>query len=188
MEAFGLLTAFGLSASSGLNAYIPLLVVALIARFTTLIQLKQPWDVLTSWWIIGLLVVLNIVEFVADKVPAVNHINDAVQSFIRPIAGAIAFAAAAGVFADVHPALAMACGLIIAGGVHAIKSGIVRPVVTATTGGSANVPVSVAEDLTSTVVSIVSIIVPIFVAAIIVLITAWIVYKIWLRIKLMPNS
>lgn len=188
MEAFGLLTAFGLSASSGLNAYIPLLVVALIARFTTLIQLKQPWDVLTSWWIIGLLVVLNIVEFVADKVPAVNHINDAIQSFIRPIAGAIAFAAAAGVFADVHPVLAMACGLIIAGGVHAIKSGIVRPVVTATTGGSANVPVSVAEDLTSTVVSIVSIIVPIFVAAIIVLITAWIVYKIWLRIKLMPNS
>jgi hypothetical protein len=53
MEALGLLTAFGLSASAGLNAYIPLLVIALIARFTNLIHLNQPWDVLTSWWIIG---------------------------------------------------------------------------------------------------------------------------------------
>jgi hypothetical protein len=184
MEVFGLLTAFGLSASSGLNAYIPLLVIALIARFTTLIQLKQPWDGLTSWWIIGLLVVLNIVEFVADKVPAVNHINDVIQTFIRPIAGAIAFAAAAGVFSDVHPVLAMACGLIIAGGVHAVKSGVVRPAVTATTGGTANIPVSIAEDVTSTIVSILSIVVPVFIAAVIVLITSWVVYKLWIRVKL----
>ena len=35
-------SAFGLSASAGLNAYIPLLVVALIARFSDLIQLNQP--------------------------------------------------------------------------------------------------------------------------------------------------
>ena len=44
-EAFsGILTAFGLSTSAGLNAYVPLLIVALLARFTDLITLSAPWD------------------------------------------------------------------------------------------------------------------------------------------------
>ncbi|MGD2041530.1 MAG: DUF4126 family protein, partial [Anaerolineae bacterium] len=43
-------TAFGLSSAAGLNAYLPLLVVALLARFTDLITLKPPWDALESWW------------------------------------------------------------------------------------------------------------------------------------------
>lgn len=49
MELFGVFTAFGLSASAGLNAYIPLLVVALMGKFTTWIKLQSPWDALTSW-------------------------------------------------------------------------------------------------------------------------------------------
>jgi len=54
MEALlGIFSAFGLSASAGLNAYIPLLVVALMARFTHYIKLNPPYDVLTNWWIIG---------------------------------------------------------------------------------------------------------------------------------------
>ena len=91
----GVFSAFGLSASAGLNAYIPLLVVALLARFTGLIKLDTPWDALTSPWVIGLLVVLSLIEFFADKIPAVNHVNDLVQTFIRPAAGAIVFAASA---------------------------------------------------------------------------------------------
>ncbi len=83
----GIFSAFGLSASAGLNAYIPLLVVALLARFTDLIKLNHPWDTLTSWWVIGLLVVLSVIEFFADKFPAVNHINDIIQTFVRPAAG-----------------------------------------------------------------------------------------------------
>ncbi len=184
MEALGLFSAFGLSASAGLNAYIPLLVIALLARFTNVIHLNQPWDGLTSWWIIGLLVLLNLVEFFADKVPAVNHVNDIIQTIVRPIAGAIAFAAGSGVFSDVHPVFALGCGLLIAGGVHAVKSAIVRPAVTATTGGAGNVPVSIAEDVTSTIVSILAVVVPVFIAAIIILVTSWIVYKLWLRVKL----
>ena len=64
----GIFTAFGLSASAGLNAYIPLLVIALLARFTDLIVLNSPWDTLTNPWVIGLLVVLSSIEFFADKV------------------------------------------------------------------------------------------------------------------------
>lgn len=183
MDALGLFTAFGLSASAGLNAYIPLLVIALIARFTNLIHLNSPWDALTSWWIIGLLVVLNLVEFFADKVPAVNHANDIIQTIFRPIAGAIAFAAGAGVFSDVHPVLAMGCGLLVAGGVHAVKSAVVRPAVTAATGGTANVPVSIAEDITSTLISIMSVVVPVIIAVIIVMFAAWVVYLLWVKIK-----
>jgi len=65
----GVFAAFGLSGSAGLNAYLPLLVVALMARFTPLIELRTPWTALTSGWTIGVLVVLLIVETVADKVP-----------------------------------------------------------------------------------------------------------------------
>lgn len=171
-----ILAAFGLSASAGLNAYIPLLVVSLLARFTDLITLSDPWSAMESWWIIGLLVVLSLVEFFADKFPAVNHVNDIIQSFIRPAAGAILFAASANVITEVHPVLSIGAGLLIAGGVHAVKSLAVRPAVTATTAGTANVPVSVLEDVISTVVSVISVILPILVAVVLVLMGVLIIW------------
>ena len=168
-------TAFGLSASAGLNAYIPLLVISLLARFTDWIELKNPWDTLESWWIIGILVILSLVEFFADKVPAVNHVNDILQTFVRPAAGAVVFAASSTV-AEVHPILAMAAGLLIAGGVHAAKSLAVRPAVTATAGGTGNVPVSILEDLISTLLSILAIVIPILIAAIVILLVSLIIW------------
>ncbi len=181
MDLLNIFSAFGLSASAGLNAYIPLLVIALLGRFTNLIQLKAPWDALTSWWIIGLLVVLSLIEFFADKVPAVNHINDVIQTIVRPTAGAIAFAASAQVISNAHPVLALGAGLLVAGGVHVVKSAAVRPAVTATTGGAGNIPVSIAEDLVATLVSILSVVVPVIIACILVLVTAWIVLRMWRR-------
>ena len=173
-------TAFGLSISAGLNAYIPLLILSLVAKFTDLIKLESPWDALTNWWVIGILIVLSLVEFFADKIPAVNHFNDAIQTFVRPAAGAIVFAATANV-AEVHPVLAMVAGLLVAGGVHATKSAAVRPAVTATTGGVGNVPVSILEDIVSTLLSIFSIIIPIFIAIIVILITLLLVWWLWRR-------
>ncbi len=157
---FSIFSAFGLAASAGLNAYIPLLAVALLGKFTHLITLSKPWDALTSWWIIGLLVLLTLIEFFADKIPVVNHINDIIQTFIRPAAGAIAFAASTSVIHNMDPILALVLGLLIAGGVHTVKSAVVRPVVTATTAGAGNIPVSIGEDAISTTVSVISIILP----------------------------
>lgn len=174
MDILGIFSAFGLSASAGLNAYIPLLVVALLARFTNLIKLQQPWDALANWWIIGLLVVLSLIEFFADKVPAVNHINDIVQTLVRPTAGAIVFAASANVLTEVSPILSLACGLLVAGSVHAVKSAMIRPAVTATTAGAGNVPVSMLEDVVSTVVSVFSVILPILVVVFLIILIAWI--------------
>lgn len=174
---FGIFSAFGLSASAGLNAYIPLLVIALMSRFTDLIQLNQPYDALTSWWIIGLLIFLSIVEFLVDKFPVINHINDFIlQTFIRPAAGAIVFAASTNAISDVHPVLALALGLLVAGSVHAVKTTMIRPAVTAATGGTANVPVSVAEDVTSTTVSVLSILVPAAVFTLVVLFFTWVIW------------
>jgi len=113
MGIFNIISAFGLSASTGLNAYIPLLVVALLAKYTSLIKLNSPWDAMTSWWVIGVLLFLSLIEFFADKIPAVNHINDIVQTFVRPTAGAIVFAASASNLTHVNPVLALIAGLLV---------------------------------------------------------------------------
>lgn len=177
----GVFSAFGLSASAGLNAYIPLLIIALLARFTSLIHLDAPWDTLTSPWVIGLLIVLGAIEFFADKFPAVNHVNDILQTFVRPVAGAITFAASAKVITNVHPVLSMACGLLVAGAVHSVKAFAIRPAVTATTGGVANVPVSIMEDIISTVLSILSIVIPILIGSAVILFTSWVIWRWWRR-------
>ena len=184
----GILSAFGLATSAGLNAYIPLLVVALVARFTDLVELSKPWDTLTSGWIIGLLFVLVLVEFFADKFPAVNHINDVVQTFVRPTAGAIVFAASADVITDIHPVFALACGVLLAGGVHAVKSLAVRPAVTATTGGVANTPVSLLEDFISTVLSILAIVIPVVVGIILLVVFFLILWRVWQRQKMKEDN
>ncbi len=181
-QLLGIFTAFGLSASAGLNAYIPLLVVSLMARFTNLITLNPPYDTLTSWWIIGLLILLSIVEFLVDKFPVVNHINDfIIQTFVRPAAGAIVFAASTDVISGIHPVLALALGLLVAGSVHAVKSTTIRPAVTAATGGAGNIPVSLAEEATSTTVSVLSILVPAAAAVIITLFFTWAFWHLFLR-------
>ena len=177
----GVLGAFGLSASAGLNAYIPLLVIALVARFTDLIKLSSPWDTLTSGWIIGLLIFLSLIEFFADKVPAINHVNDLLQTIVRPVAGAIVFAASANVITEVHPVLALGAGVLVSGTVHAVKSVAVRPAVTATTGGAGNVPVSIAEDVTATFLSVLAIVLPIVIAFFFIAFTTLVVWVIWRR-------
>lgn len=177
----GVFTAFGLSASAGLNAYIPLLMVGLIARYTDLMQLSEPWDTLTNPWIILLLCVLVIIEMLADKVPAVNHLNDAIQTFFRPVAGAIVFAASANVISDLHPVLALAAGVLVAGTVHVAKAGALRPAVTATTGGAGNIPVSIAEDIVATVMSFLAIVLPLLVGTFLIVIAAFLIYWLYRR-------
>lgn len=162
----GLSAAFGLAGSAGLNAYIPLLLVALASKFPTadpLIKLQTPYDLLSSWWVIGLLAVLLVIEVLADKIPAVDSVNDGIQTFVRPAAGAFLFAGSANVITEMHPILALSAGLLVAGGVHATKAAA-RPVVTVTTAGMGNPIVSVLEDIVAFVVSLMSLLLPILAA------------------------
>jgi hypothetical protein len=155
-----IVTAFGLSASAGLNAYIPLLIVAVVARFTTLVQLRPPFDALTNLWVVAVLVILVLVEALVDKIPAVDSINNLIQTLVRPAAGAILFAASSNVVSNVHPVLAIVCGILVAGTVHAAKS-TARPLITVATAGTGNPVVSTAEDVVSAAVSLLSILVPV---------------------------
>ncbi|HEX5944281.1 MAG TPA: DUF4126 domain-containing protein, partial [Anaerolineales bacterium] len=143
--------------------------------------LNQPWDTLANPWIILMLCVLVIIEMLADKIPAVNHVNDLIQTLIRPAAGAIAFAASANVVTDVSPVLALAAGLLVAGTVHVAKAGAVRPMVTATTGGAGNIPVSIAEDVVSTVLSFLAIVVPVLVGTLLIVFAAFLIYWLYRR-------
>jgi hypothetical protein len=160
-------TAFGLATAAGLNAYIPLFVVALLSRISSLVTLSEPYDALSSWWVIGTLGVLMVIEILVDKVPALDTANDIVHTFIRPAAGALLFAASTRVI-GLHPVLAALCGVIVAGGVHTAKTGG-RPVVTATTAGIGNPIVSTVEDAVSFLTSLLAVLAPYVVSILIII-------------------
>ena len=174
-QAFlSLATAFGLATAAGLNAYIPLFIVALLSRISSLVTLSPPYDALSSWWVIGALGVLMVIEILVDKVPAADTVNDVIHTFIRPAAGALLFAASTKVI-GLHPVLAALCGVLLAGGVHAAKS-TGRPVVTATTAGVGNPLVSTVEDVVSFVTSIVALLAPYVAAVFIILVVLFLVW------------
>lgn len=175
----GIGAAFGLSSSAGLNAYIPLLVVALAARLpldNPLLRLGEPYNLLANGWVIGVLVVLLFIEMTVDKIPAVDTANDLIQTFVRPAAGAVLFAANANVITDISPILAIIAGLLVAGSVHATK-GAVRPVVTASTAGTGNWFVSLVEDVVAVGISILSILIPFLALAAIVALLLFVVIR-----------
>lgn len=92
---FAALTGFGFSAAAGLNAFIPLAVLATLARFTSLIELAPGFSWLASWPVlIGALCLLT-VELILDKVPGVDNVNDIIQTPFRPAVAALVFAASA---------------------------------------------------------------------------------------------
>ena len=160
MEALlGIGSAFGLSTSAGLNAYIPMLMVSILGRVGWL-DLGEPFNIMESWWVIGLLSVLLVIEIFVDKIPAVDSVNDMIQTLVRPAAGALMFASQANIITDVNPLIAVILGIMLAGGVHATKS-TVRPVVTTASVGTGNWAVSIVEDVIAFFVSIMSIIVPV---------------------------
>jgi hypothetical protein len=140
----GTASAFGLAASAGLNTTLPLLVVALLARFG-LIELAAPFDALASPVTIGGLALLALIEFLGDKVPALDSAVHLLQWPLAAAAGAILFASQTSVIRSVSPEIAILVGLLTASAVHAARASL-RPAVTSTTFGLGNPLVSVAED------------------------------------------
>ncbi|MFG1890212.1 DUF4126 domain-containing protein [Micromonospora sp. NPDC049051] len=168
------LTGTGLAASAGLNAYVPLLTMGLLARYTSVIDLPGGWQWLGNGWVIAILAVLLVVEIVADKVPVVDHVNDVVQTVVRPTAGGLAFGAGSssetvtvsdpGSFFSSNQWVPVVSGVLIALGVHVLKAAA-RPVINATTAGIGAPVASTAEDATSVAMSVVAILLPVLVLA-----------------------
>ena len=161
MDGFAsLFSAFGLASAAGFNAYVPLLTVGLVARYTDLLRLAEPFDVLTQPWVLAVIGVLAVVDFVADKIPAVDTAWHGLGALVSPIAGAVLFASQQNVLSDMHPAIGALAGLIVAGGFHGGRAAV-RPVSTATTGGLGNPVLSLLEDVLSGLLSLLAVFLPV---------------------------
>jgi hypothetical protein len=184
---FELLTGTGLAASAGLNAYIPLLAIGLLGRYTDLIHPSSSWHWLSNGWVLLILLLLLAIEVVADKIPLVDHANDVLHTFIRPTSGGLAFGAASqaqtvtvsdpGKFFSSHQWLPVAAGVLIALCVHGTKAAA-RPVVNVSTAGLGAPVVSTIEDIISTVMSVVAIVMPFL---IVFFLAAFVWFVVWVR-------
>ena len=169
---FEVLTGAGLAAAAGLNAYIPLLAIGLLSRFTDLVALPAGWAWLENGWVQLILGVLLVIEVIADKVPAVDSINDWIQTIVRPAAGGIVFGSgtAAETTTVTDPAqfftsyawVPIVIGILLALTVHVGKT-VVRPAANLATAGIAAPVLSTLEDLFSAVMSVVALLLPILV-------------------------
>ncbi len=178
------LTGTGLATAAGLNAYIPLLAVGALDRYTNLIDLPAGWHWLANGWVITILTVLLAIEVVADKVPVVDSVNDVVQTVVRPTAGGLAFGATSsaetmtvrnpGALFAGHHWVAITAGVVIALLVHGTKA-TARPVANTASLGMAAPLLSTAEDVASAIMSFVAIVFPILVLILIALLAfaAW---------------
>jgi hypothetical protein len=163
------LTGLGLSAAAGLNAYIPLLLVGVVARYTDVVTLPPDFAWIENEWVIGVVALLLLAEVVLDKVAVVDHLNDVVQTFVRPAVGGVIFAATAAAqqvdaspWMRERPWVGWLAGVAVAGLVHAGKASA-RPLVNATTLGVGTPVVSTAEDATSLGMSLIALFAPVLV-------------------------
>jgi len=179
------LTGMGLSAAAGLNAYIPFLIVALIAKYSDFIVLPSAYGWMESWWAIGIGTALLITEVVVDKVPAVDTVNDAVQTFIRPSMGGLLTAATAGAaeldnsaWMAQNPWVGVLLGVVVAGLVHAGKTAA-RPAANVATFGLGAPVLSTVEDGTSVGLSLIALFVPALVVVALVAVLGALGWLVW---------
>ncbi len=184
-----LMTGFGLATAAGLNAYIPLLSLALLARFTDLITLPHGWSWLENGWVITIVAILLVVEIVADKVPALDSVNDVVQTFVRPTAGGIVFGSGTaaqtaavtdpGEFARSGHWVPVAIGVVTALVVHLTKTAV-RPAANVASAGTAAPVLSTLEDVTSVALVFIAILIPALVLVVMIALV-WAAVALWRR-------
>ena len=177
------LLGLGLASATGLRTFLPLLMLALAARFVLFgVRLIDQMDWLVAWPAIAALATATVVEFLGDKVPAVDHGLNAIGYVTRPVAGAIA---AGSVFWNVDPAAAAIAGLIVGApaalAFNAAQTGV-RVGSTATTGGLGNPVVSLVEDVLAFLTVIIAFLAPILIP-IVLLIVAVVVIRLARRMR-----
>lgn len=164
------LLGLGLAASAGLKTFVPLLVLAVSAKFGWFgVELSGPFAWLGSWAALAALSVATLAEIVADKIPFVDHALSLFGTVARPAAGALAAAAA---FSGLDPTAAAIAGLIVGAptalAVHSAQA-TTRVASTATTGGLANPAVSLAEDAAAFGAAVTALAVPVLVPVVLVI-------------------
>jgi hypothetical protein len=153
------LTGILLAACAGLNAYIPLLGLALADRASTSIHLSRPYDVISSTAGIVVLLLLLTVDLVLDKIPRLDHLNDLLNTALRPAAGMFLVMAVTDGKGEVDEIVAMLIGLIVAGGVHSYKA-ISRVNMAKRTTGAGSPLISLFEDTLAALLTLLALALP----------------------------
>lgn len=177
------LLGLGLASATGLRTFLPLLMLALAAKFELFgVRLIDQMDWLVSWPAIAALATATVAEFAGDKVPAIDHGLNAIGYVTRPVAGAIA---AGSVFWNVDPSAAAIAGLIVGApaalAFNAAQTGV-RVGSTATTGGLGNPLVSLIEDVLAFVTVVVAFLAPILIPIVVIALIV-VVYRLARRVR-----
>jgi uncharacterized membrane protein len=134
----------GLSFAAGINLYATMAILGLATRFNW-VELPPQYRVFDNNWIIAIAIVLYVVEFVADKIPWVDSLWDAVHTVIRPIGGALIAVASIGQAQPVFQGMAALAGALVATTTHTAKAGT-RAVANTSPEPFSNWALSFAED------------------------------------------
>jgi hypothetical protein len=170
--------AFGAAWASGINVYAVALTLGLM-NLAGWIALPPELQPLSSPLVLGIAALLYAVEFLADKIPGVDHVWDAIHGFIRVPAGAVLAAAS---FGQVEPDWAIAAGLLggtLALGSHLSKAGT-RTAVNLSPEPFSNWIVSLLEDVIAVLAVILAVVKPLLfliILACIVALTIWLLPK-----------
>jgi hypothetical protein len=172
--------ALGAAWTAGINLYATVAVIGLLQRYELVGRLPGGLDALDNWWVIGVALGLYAVEFVADKVPYVDTVWDAVHTFVRvPAGAALALAATS----DLDPSL-RAVALLLGGGLalstHGTKA-TVRAAANTSPEPLSNWALSLVEDVLAVGAVVLAVLHPLAILAVIViflLLLAWILPKV----------
>ena len=133
------------SFAAGINLYATVAILGLSSRYGW-VQLPEQFRVFDNDFVIGAALVLYVVEFVADKVPWVDSMWDAVHTVIRPLGGALIAVATLGDASPAVEGLAALLGGSLAAGSHFTKAGT-RAVANTSPEPFSNWILSISEDL-----------------------------------------
>lgn len=184
MDWTTLSVAMGSAWLSGINLYATVLTLGLLERFN-LVRLPGELGLLGNWWIIGVAGGMYLVEFFADKIPAVDSAWDAVHTFIRVPAGAIMAATAFADFSPTVKTIAMIVGGGVALGSHGLKS-TTRLAANASPEPFSNIALSLIEDAFTFISSAVLAFYPVIILIVVVIflvLTAWLGPRIYRTLK-----
>ena len=112
----------GFSFAAGINLYATVAILGLAKRYGW-VTLPDQFAVFDNDIVIGVAIVLYIIEFVADKIPWVDSMWDAVHTVIRPVGGAVIAVATLGETNPTTEGLVALLGGTIAAGTHFTKAG-----------------------------------------------------------------
>ncbi len=148
---YQIMMGLSLAACAGFRAWLPLFIMGVMAR-TGHIHLNPSMEFLSSNTMLIVFAIASVLEFLGDKVIAVDHFLDAVGTVARPVAGTLL---ASSLLTHIDLPTALILGLIVGGGtaftMHAGKA-VVRAKSTLLApfhGGTANAALSFGEDILS---------------------------------------